>query len=200
MRTLSAFPYVAATTKRRKSVPEPRGHHCQVVLTTLDSFQPSTRFSVPAHCPGIFHTARQRTFAPSYHGFGNSVRARCPAFFSYTSLHKSGCASYPGDVVTRFTLNLILLLSLAVFISGSLQASSQSPAGAARPGPPPGTSPTPSSAPANAQSQPKNKITAYTLPPDLYRKTRNPGSIGFASPLICFFYWLFVLWFIFHRR
>src|SRR2546427_3689198 len=165
MRTLSAFPYVAATTKRRKSVPEPRGHHCQVVLSTLDSFQPSTRFSVPAHCPGIFHTARQGTFAPSYHGFGNSVRARCPAFFSYTSLHKSACASYPGDVVTRFTPNLILLLSLAVFISGSLQASSQSPAGAAGSRHPRAYLATPSVPPAAPPYPPEQKIYAYTLPP-----------------------------------
>src|SRR2546426_8002519 len=169
MRTLSAFPYVAATTKRRKSVPEPRGHHCQVVFSTLDSFHTSDWFSV---C------------------------ARCPAFFSYTSLHKSACASHPGDVVTRFTPNLILLLSLAVFISGSLQASSQSPAGAPRSGHPRVTSATQSSAPATAQSQPKNKIIAYTLPPGLYRKTPNPGRIGFSSRIICFFFGPFVFSFI----
>ena len=102
--------------------------------------------------------------------------------------------------MTRFTPNLILLLSLAVFISGSLQASSQSPAGAAGSGHPGVTSATQSSAPATAQSQPKNKITAYTLPPDLYRKARNRGRIGFASRIIGFFYGLLVLWFILRRR
>jgi STE24 endopeptidase len=45
-----------------------------------------------------------------------------------------------------------------------------------------------------------SKITAYTLPPDLYRKARNRGRIGFATRIIAFFYGLFVLWFILRRK
>src|SRR2546421_3549371 len=52
----------------------------------------------------------------------------------------------------------------------------------------------------SAPFQPKNKITAYTLPPDLYRKARNRGRIGFASRIIGFFYGLMVLWFILRRK
>jgi Zn-dependent protease with chaperone function len=47
---------------------------------------------------------------------------------------------------------------------------------------------------------PQRKITAYTLPPDLYRKARNRGRIGFATRIIAFFYGLFVLWFILRRK
>jgi STE24 endopeptidase len=46
----------------------------------------------------------------------------------------------------------------------------------------------------------QNKITAYTLPPDLYRKARNRSRIGFASRLFGFAYSLFVLWLILQRR
>jgi len=44
------------------------------------------------------------------------------------------------------------------------------------------------------------KITAYTLPPDLYRKARNRGRIGFASRVFGFFYGLFLLWFVLTRK
>lgn len=49
-------------------------------------------------------------------------------------------------------------------------------------------------------SAPVKKITVYTLPPDLYRKARNRGRIGFASRIIGFFYSLFVLWFILRHK
>jgi len=102
--------------------------------------------------------------------------------------------------VTKFTPNLILLSLLAVFFSGTLQPSPQSPSTPAISQQPSVASTTQSPASATAQSQSKNKITAYTLPPDLYRKARNRGRIGFASRIIGFFYGLLVLWFLLHRK
>ncbi len=99
----------------------------------------------------------------------------------------------------KFALNLVLLFSLAVPISSSQQASSQSlpTAASGQSGVTPATQ---SSARATAPSHPQTTITAYTLPPDLYRKARNRGRIGFATRIIGFFYSLFVLWFILRRK
>jgi Zn-dependent protease with chaperone function len=47
---------------------------------------------------------------------------------------------------------------------------------------------------------PRRKIREYTLPPDLYRKARNRSRIRFASLLVGFFYTLFLLWLILHRK
>jgi len=102
--------------------------------------------------------------------------------------------------VAKFTLNLILIFLFAVFFAGSLLASPQSPSTAAASQQPSASAAIPSPSSPSAQSQPKNKITAYTLPPDLYRKARNRGRIGFASRIIGFFYGPFVLWFILRRK
>src|SRR6266446_3812740 len=108
--------------------------------------------------------------------------------------------SIPGDAVAKFALNLIFIFLLAIFFSGSLQASPQSPPRTVTSEKSSASAATPSLTSPSAQSQPKNKITAYTLPPDLYRKARNRGRIGFASRIIGFFYGLLVLWFILRRR
>src|SRR6266436_10204954 len=108
--------------------------------------------------------------------------------------------SIPGDAVAKFALNLIFIFLLAIFFSGSLQASPQSPPRTVTSEKSSASAATPSLTSPSAQSQPKNKITAYTLPPDLYRKARNRGRIGFASRIIGFFYGLLVLWFILHHR
>ncbi|HYA24780.1 MAG TPA: M48 family metallopeptidase [Terriglobales bacterium] len=55
-------------------------------------------------------------------------------------------------------------------------------------------SPTPS---ATIQSR---KVTAYTLPPDLYRKAHNLSKIRFRLALIGFVYGLIVLWLILQRK
>jgi len=44
------------------------------------------------------------------------------------------------------------------------------------------------------------KITAYTLPPDLYRKARNRGRISFASRVFGLFYGVWILWFLLQRK
>lgn len=50
-----------------------------------------------------------------------------------------------------------------------------------------------------ATVQPR-KVTAYTLPPDLYRKARNLSKIRFRLALIGFVYGLMVLWLILHWK
>jgi STE24 endopeptidase len=102
--------------------------------------------------------------------------------------------------VTRFKVSLIFVFLLAVFFVTSLQASPQWPPAAAASEQPSATSATQTPAMSSARVQPQNKIAAYTLPPDLYRKARNRGRIGFASRIIGFFYGLFVLWFILRRK
>ncbi|MGA7917834.1 MAG: M48 family metallopeptidase, partial [Candidatus Acidiferrales bacterium] len=41
---------------------------------------------------------------------------------------------------------------------------------------------------------PEKEVTAYTLPPELYRKARDLGRFRFRFALIDFFYGVFVLW------
>jgi STE24 endopeptidase len=57
---------------------------------------------------------------------------------------------------------------------------------------------TPAVAMANsdAAATPLKAVTAYTLPPDLYKKSHDLGNIHFRFNLIGFFYGLFVLWII----
>jgi STE24 endopeptidase len=100
--------------------------------------------------------------------------------------------------VTKFVRSLFLIFLLGLFFTSFLQASPQTrPAASSSAQTPTATNlPNPSS----AQSQPQKRITAYTLPPDLYRKARNRGRIGFASRIIGFFYGLLILWFILRRK
>jgi Zn-dependent protease with chaperone function len=51
-----------------------------------------------------------------------------------------------------------------------------------------------------SQATAAKKITAYTLPPELYRKARNRGRISFASRVFGFFYGLWILWFLLRRK
>jgi Zn-dependent protease with chaperone function len=94
--------------------------------------------------------------------------------------------------VKKLTLNFVLVSFFLIFFARSPQASPQS-------APPAPASGQPAAA-SSAQSHSQSKITAYTLPPDLYRKARNRGRIGFASRIIGFFYGLLVLWFILRRK
>jgi STE24 endopeptidase len=89
--------------------------------------------------------------------------------------------------VKRLALHLILVYFCTFFFGAVLRVSPQSSLT---------SSPTLSS----ARSQPQGKITAYTLPPELYRKAHNRGRIGFATRIIGFFYGLLVLWFILRRK
>ena len=97
----------------------------------------------------------------------------------------------------KFALHLILVFLPAVCFSSTLQAAPQSvPAPAIQ---------VDSNAAAHsldsaAPSAPQKRITAYTLPPELYRKAHNRGRIGFATRIVGFFYGLLVLWFILRRK
>lgn len=51
-----------------------------------------------------------------------------------------------------------------------------------------------------SQNEMPRRISAYTLPPDLFRKARNRGRIQFASHVFAFLYGLLVLWFILHYK
>src|SRR5215831_8342365 len=44
------------------------------------------------------------------------------------------------------------------------------------------------------------KVTAYTLPPDLYKKARDRSRIQFRLDLVGFLYGLVVLWIILHWK
>jgi len=56
---------------------------------------------------------------------------------------------------------------------------------------------TPAQTPAStAESQPRQIVTEYTLPPDLYKKARHLGEIRFRLAIIDFVYGVIVLWLI----
>ena len=98
----------------------------------------------------------------------------------------------------RIAFLFVLLLVPILFTEMSSRASAQSAPGAVPSNPPSEASP--SSGMSSAQNKPETRITAYTLPPDLYRKARNRGRINFATRIAGFFYDLLVLWFILLRR
>ena len=56
------------------------------------------------------------------------------------------------------------------------------------------------SAPATSQQTSEKEVTAYTLPPDLYRKARDLGRFHARFAWIDFFYGIFVLWVILYWR
>jgi Zn-dependent protease with chaperone function len=100
--------------------------------------------------------------------------------------------------VKKYPLQLVLFLSLGFFFAATLRAASQSPGPASEQSG--ATAQTPSPASSRAPLQPQNRITAYTLPPDLYRKAHNRSRIGFATRIVGFFYGLLILWFILGRK
>jgi Zn-dependent protease with chaperone function len=67
----------------------------------------------------------------------------------------------------------------------------------AQPSPATPTAP-PNSLPSDAAAP--TKITAYTLPPDLYRKARNRGRISFVARVFGLFYGVWILWFLLQRK
>jgi STE24 endopeptidase len=102
--------------------------------------------------------------------------------------------------VKKFALPLILVFFAALLFTASLQASPQSPPTPTASAQSGAAASTPSSTSSGVPSQPQGKITAYTLPPELYRKAHNRGRIGFATRIIGFFYGLLVLWFILRSK
>ena len=60
--------------------------------------------------------------------------------------------------------------------------------------------PSGSAVPTAAAPGATNKVTAYTLPPDLYKKARDRSRINFRLALIGFVYGLVVLWLILYWK
>ena len=99
-------------------------------------------------------------------------------------------------------LLVLTVASLAIGRTSTQPADIHLPATAAVSAPqssqPPASAPETSSA-ASPQSSEK-KVTAYTLPPDLYRKARDLGRFHARFAWIDFFYGIFVLWVILYWR
>jgi Zn-dependent protease with chaperone function len=87
---------------------------------------------------------------------------------------------------------LTAVLGLAVFLTPSFPRELPSPRAAsiAQQSPVPRGIPQAVVRPIESQQ----KVSAYTLPPDLYRKAKTLGRIHFLLNLVDFFYGLFVLW------
>jgi STE24 endopeptidase len=105
--------------------------------------------------------------------------------------------------VRKAALNFLLILFLATLLASALHAAQQSrqasPAAVAQQQAQYNSAPS-SPAAASSQAEAPRKITAYTLPPDLYRKAHIRGRIRFSLSLFSFFYGLLILWFILNRR
>ena len=102
----------------------------------------------------------------------------------------------------RAALCFLLILFLAILFAHTLRATQPSPqisVASAQQQSQSGSAP-PSTNAASPRTETLKKITAYTLPPDLYRKAHIRGRILFFLRLFSFFYGLFILWFILRRK
>jgi Zn-dependent protease with chaperone function len=95
----------------------------------------------------------------------------------------------------RNALSLLALLVFAVLLC----AAQDQPASTASGQPPAATGAAAPTATAAVQSETR-KVTAYTLPPALYKRARDRSRIHFRLALIGFVYGLIVLWIILHWR
>jgi Zn-dependent protease with chaperone function len=103
----------------------------------------------------------------------------------------------------RAALHFLLTFLLAALIAHALRAAQPLPQDSPAPAAQQQTqnSSAPSSPAAKPpQTEAPRKITAYTLPPDLYRKAHTRGRIRFSLRLFGVFYGLLILWFILQRR
>src|SRR5260370_10502386 len=99
--------------------------------------------------------------------------------------------SRSGDTLRRAALNFLLMLLLATLLPRALHAAQQShqvsPAAVAQQQAQNDSAPSlPAAAP--SQTEAPKKITAYTLPPDLYRKAHIRDRLRFSLGLFSFFY------------
>jgi STE24 endopeptidase len=90
---------------------------------------------------------------------------------------------------------LLAALALAFFVFSPAAAQTKPPASDTQQ-PSAASSP----APASAAQTTQPKVTAYTLPPDLYKKAHDRSTIHFRLNLIGFVYGLAVLWFILRSK
>ncbi|HXY00501.1 MAG TPA: M48 family metallopeptidase [Candidatus Limnocylindrales bacterium] len=96
----------------------------------------------------------------------------------------------------RITLAVLVLTFFAFSLRAADDQTSSAPAT-----PQPQTSvPSGAASPATAAPETTRKVTAYTLPPDLYKKARDRSRIRFRLALIGFVYGLAVLWIVLHWK
>src|ERR1700735_391266 len=101
----------------------------------------------------------------------------------------------------KAALVLVAILSVSLALSPTLAARpiQPSPLFAPQSGAPSSTAQAPSS-PAAAPQPSEKRVTAYTLPPETYKKARDLSRIHFRFAIISFFYGIFVLWLILQLR
>ena len=102
----------------------------------------------------------------------------------------------------RAALGFLLILFLAILFAHTLRATQPSPqisVVSAQQQSQTGSAQSSTRA-ASPRTETPRKITAYTLPPDLYRKAHTRGRIRFVLRLFGFFYGLFVLWLILQSK
>jgi STE24 endopeptidase len=101
----------------------------------------------------------------------------------------------------RAALHFLLILLPVTLFAHTLHAqqpTSKSPAAAPQQTQNSSAPSSPAAAP--SQTEAPKKITAYTLPPDLYRKAHTRGHILFSLRIFSFLYTLLILWFTLNRR
>jgi len=92
--------------------------------------------------------------------------------------------------------NLPLALALALLVSPAFAGQTAPTSTASSSGQQPAASSGALAPATTIQAAPEPKVTAYTLPPGLYKKARDLGRIRFRFRLISFLYGLVVLWLI----
>src|SRR5579864_2090144 len=95
-----------------------------------------------------------------------------------------------GLEMSRFRIAFAVLAFALMF--SCLYVADQQPASAGTQIPSPGSNTLVT--PASADAQTARKVTAYMLPPDLYKKAHDKSRIDFRLQLISFVYGLVVLW------
>jgi STE24 endopeptidase len=94
----------------------------------------------------------------------------------------------------------VVLLAVALLAATVPCAKAQQTTSAGPQSPPSASMPAPSQASVPSANVQSRRVTAYTLPPDLYKKARDRSRIEFRLALIGFVYGLIVLWVILHWR
>ncbi len=100
----------------------------------------------------------------------------------------------------KAALGLFLILPFAAVFAHALHAAQSSPQISPAAAQQTQSAVAPVSPAAAPQTTAPKKITAYTLPPDLYGKAHTRSRLRFSLQLFSFFYGLFVLWLLLQSR
>src|ERR1700677_3559056 len=105
------------------------------------------------------------------------------------------------NLQAKTVVALLAVFTVSLFSSASLGARSLRPLASARVPPQQQTADLTQPSASSARPQPdERKVTAYTLPPETYKKARELSQIHFRMALIGFIYGLFVLWLVLTLR